>query len=162
MTGQYTQLEVDAKLAGLSTSEKFITTDEGGIGVKMINKTGAASVKGTIVEASLTTDNAFGLTGATDYMPIGAVYENGIADGEECTVIIYGIAELLLQDSTASTKGYWVNTSDTQAGRVDATVAIPAGGTITALENHMREVGHCIESKTAGTNVLAKCVMHFN
>ena len=137
-------------------------TDEGGLAVKMINKTGAASVKGTLVEASTAQDFAFGLTGATDFMPIGVVYESGVADGDPCLVVTYGIADVLLEDSTASTHGNWVKSSDSAGGRADASAAVPPGGGVAELTQHSREIGHCLESKGAGTNVLARCFIHFN
>jgi len=136
---------------------KIRFTEEGGFAILLTNKTGAASVKGTIVEADTTTDNAFKASAASSDDPIGIVYEAGVADGSECWVVIYGIAEVLLKDTTASTRGYWVMTSDA-AGRADATNAAPPG----FVASHFQEIGHCIESKTAGTDVLAKIVMHFN
>jgi len=140
---------------------KIRFTEEGGFAVLLTNKTGSASVKGDLVEASASTDNAFAQAGVSDTHPIGVVYEAGVADGSECWVVVSGIAEVLLKDTTAATRGYWVMTSDT-AGRADATLAAPPGGGISELDQHMREIGHCIESKTAGTDVLAKIVMHFN
>lgn len=143
-------------------NEKVMVTPLGGIAVKLTNKTGSASVKGSVVECSSTTDNAFELETADDLNPIGVVYDSGVADGDDCWVVVAGVAEVLLQDSTASTRGYWVRTSATTAGRADATNAAPPGGTVGALETHTKEMGHCLESKTAGTDVLAKCVLHFN
>ena len=69
---------------------------------------------------------------------------------------------MLLQDGTASTRGYWVRTSTTTAGRADATNVAPPGGTVSALEEHLKEIGHCLETKGSGTDVLAKCILHFN
>ena len=158
MTTKYLK---DGKQVYPGGNDKCKWTAEGGLAISLTNKTGAASVKGMIVDASTTTDDAFGIEGADDLNPIGVVYEAGVADGSECWVVVQGIAEVLLKDSTASTKGYWVKVSDA-AGRADATNAAPPGGTVQALEIHMQEIGHCIESKTAGTDVLAKIVMHFN
>jgi hypothetical protein len=141
-------------------------TIEGGYAIQLINDTGAASVKGTIVEAcnesGAGADNVFTIEDADDNHPIGAVYENGIPDGGLCWVVVGGIAEVLLEDSTAATRGYWVRVSTNQAGRVDITNQAPPGGTIQALETHFQEMGHCLESKGAGTDVLCKIVMHFN
>lgn len=156
------KFEVDDATGILMLSDKVGMTPEGGVAIKLVNKSGVNSVKGRMVEASTAQDNAYDLTGAEDFQPIGVEYESGVADGSECWVVIYGIAEVLLEDGTASTHGYWVKTSDTQAGRADASNAAPPGGTVTALEEHMREVGHCLEDKTSGTDVLAKIVMHFN
>lgn len=137
-------------------------TPEGGIAVPLINKTGAPSIKGTIVEADSSVDEAFSATGATEFMPIGVVYENGVVDGSECLVVVAGIVDVLLEDGTAATRGYWVKTSDTQVGRVDATLSDPPGGGLPQLDEHSREVGHCIQSAGAGIDVLASIIMHFN
>ena len=137
------------------------TTGERGMQLKLVNKTGASSVKGTIVEASTTTASAFSVVGAGGVDTIAIVYEAGIADGSSAWCWMPGsLCQVLLQDSTAATRGYWVKVSDTVAGRADATNAAPPGGTIAALEDHFSEVGQSAESKTAGTNVL--CLLHFH
>ena len=61
-------------------------TPEGGYAVKLTNKTGAASVKGSIVSLSTETDNAFALAAIDASGVVGVVYEAGIADGAECWV----------------------------------------------------------------------------
>jgi hypothetical protein len=140
---------------------KFGITAEGGFAVKLINKTGAATVRGVIVEADSTTDDAFDTASADELQNIGVVYEEGVADGSEAWVVIGGRCQVLLKDSTLSTRGNWVYTSDT-AGRADATLAAPPGGGIPELETHMQEIGHCIQSVAAGTNQLAFIILHFN
>jgi len=134
-------------------------TPEGGVATYMTNKTGAASVKGSVVSASTAVDNAFILQ-ANEYDAIGIVYEDGIADGSLCRVVFAGVAEVLFLDGVAPVRGYWVY-CDATNGRAN-NLAAPPGGTITAIDNHFKEIGHCRESKSAGTNVLAKSVVHFN
>lgn len=144
---------------------EFLThklTELGGVAIKMINKTGTGSIKGTIVHQSSTFENSFNIESANGLDPIGIVYEDGVADGQECFIVAAGVAEVLLQDSTTATKGYWVKVSDTQAGRADATNISPPGGTIAAIEDHFSEIGHCREDKIAGVDVLAKIAVHFN
>lgn len=136
-------------------------TDKGGLAVFATNKTGATSVKGTIIMASTGTDSAFMTAGADSTAAVGVVYEDGIADGSKCWVVISGIVQVLLKDNTASTRGYWVQLSDV-AGRADATVAAPPGGGVPELDNHMQEIGHAVESVSAGTNVLCTIVLHLN
>ena len=133
---------------------KIIFTDEGGLAIRLTNKTGVASVKGTLVEAN-TNNMSFELTAGNSVECFGAVYEDGIADGAECLVVVGFIAEVLLKDATASTTKNWVKTSDVP-GRADATGASPA-----AAPQHFQEVGHCIETKGADTDVLAFIMMHF-
>jgi hypothetical protein len=129
--------------------------------IQLINDTGAASVYGEIVIASTSTDYAFELTGADEAQPIGSIYEAGIADGELCWIVTHGSAQVLLENATAATRGNWVFTSNV-AGRADATLAAPPGGGIPQLDQHMQELGHCIESQGAGTDVLAEILMHLN
>lgn len=148
-------------MADLIFNDRFMITDAGGHAVRLINKTGAPSVKGTLVKAG-TVDGSFIVTAADEAMPIGVVYQTGVADGDLCWVVNYGIAEVLLEDATASTAGYWCRTSTTVAGRGTMNTASPPGGGITELDQHEREIGHCIESKAQGVNVIAKCIMHFN
>ncbi len=142
-------------------NNKVGISELGGVAVKLVNKTGAPSVKGTIVIADTTTDDAFDIAGADAVMPIGIVYDDGIADGSECWIIIYGVADVLLKDTTASTHGNWAYVSDA-AGRAEATLATPPGGGIPELDIHMGEVGHALESKGADTDVLARVSLHFN
>ena len=137
-------------------SDNVMFTAEGGLAIRLTNKTGSASVKGDLVRADTGVDNAFILTGADDDECLGAVYEAGVADGSQAWVVVAGIAEVLLKDTTEAIRGNWVETSDT-AGRADATQASPA-----AAPAHFQEIGHSIENKSSGTNVLAKIVMHFN
>ena len=127
-----------------------------GFGMKLINKTGVASVKGTLVQADTTTDFAFKVCDADGDDCIGAVYENGIADGSNCLIIMSGAVEVLLKDATASVHGNWVATHDV-AGRADATAVTPPG----AVAGHFQEIGHSIETKDADTDVLCEIIMHF-
>ena len=144
-------------------NNKVGLTELGGIAIKLTNETGAPSVKGTIVIASNVSgqDDSFEVAGADEYQPIGIVYEDGIADGSECWVVINGVAQVLLKDATTSTTGNWVRTSDV-AGRADVTLAAPPGGGIPELDQHMQEVGHSLETKSANTDVLCKVALHFN
>ena len=131
-------------------------TPEGGLALRLTNKTGAASVKGTLVEADGAVDGAFDIADADSKECCGVIYEDGIADGDECLIVISGRCQVLLKDATASTRRNWVKTSDV-AGRADATNASPA-----AAPTHFEEIGHCIESKGADTDVLAFIMLHFN
>lgn len=145
-----------------STGAPVRFTPEGGVARAFINKTGAPSVRGTLVELSDTTPNAVDIIGADEPHPIGVMELDGIPDGALCWVVYSGPAHVLIEDGTAATVGYWVRASATVAGRADATTDVPAGGTVTALNNHMREIGHCMETVGSGTDVLALVHLHFN
>jgi hypothetical protein len=140
------------------SSTKAGFTPDGGFCVRVTNRTGAASVKGTLVEADTANDNSVIVAAVDSLECFGVMYENDVADGSECWVVIGGRTPVLLEDNTSSTAGNWVETSGTTAGRADATAASPPG----AAAAHFQEIGHCIEAKTADTDVLAMCIVHFN
>lgn len=148
----------DATTGFLSVNGNVALTPEGGIAIRLINKTGAVSVKGTIVRCSTTTNNAFEVMPTVDFDSIGAVYESGIADGSLCWVVVGGIAEVLVQNGIAPARENWVGTSTTVAGRAwFGAVPVPPTDA-----RHFQEIGHCLESKVASPDQLCKIVMHFN
>ena len=125
--------------------------------MKLINKTGFASIRGTVVRADTTTDYAFTIAPIDSEEPIGIVYEDGIVDGDECWIVTHGSAHVLMKNANTATRGFWVFTSDT-AGRVIMVATPPAPFT----KVHMQECGHCIESVGAGTDVLAEIMITLN
>jgi len=141
--------------ASLSVNEKTAINSDGGLMVKLTNRTGSNTVKGTIVSADLSNEEAFYTTPIDGDMPIGIVYEAGVANGSAAWIVVSGVAEVLFKNTVAPVRGYVAFVSDT-AGRADISAAVPAALT------HWREIGHPIQTKTAGTNVLAKVVLHFN
>lgn len=152
----YVGLTATTPTTDLSVQEKSGMNAIGGFMVKLTNKTGSNSVKGTVVYVDPSVDDAFEVNPIDGDMPIGVVFEDGIADGSECWVTVSGIAEVLLVNSVATTRSYVAYSSATTAGRIDTASSVPA-----ALQ-HFREIGHTLASASAGTNVLVKCVLHFN
>jgi len=150
-------------LTGLVTGNDNIKfTDEGGLAISLLNKTGSASVKGTVLISSTSTDSAVAVAPGDSYSPMGVMYESGIADGEYCWVVVSGLVDVLIKDGTAAVHGNWVGMSDTN-GRADATsVAPPDGGLLEGLIEHMKEIGKSMQSKSSGTDVLCRCNLHFN
>lgn len=140
-----------SKLGGSSNG----FTGEGGIYETFINNTGVSSVKGTIVIASTSVDNAVDIAPASSQMPIGVIYENGIANGSPVKVVVYGKAQVLLKNTEAAVRGYWCGVSDV-SGRMYQVSTAPS------TTEHNREIGHSLESKTSGTNVLSTVQIHFN
>lgn len=135
------------------------TTGESGIQKLFVNKTGANSVKGSVVSMSTTTTRGVRLTPANADNAVGIIAESGIADGSNVWVWATGaIAQVLLENSTAATVGYWAKVSDSVAGRADMTISDPPG----AVLDHWSEIGHCGQTVTAGTDQLALCELHFN
>lgn len=169
----YSDGDVDGPLLGVNATASDMVlafpggrsgiTVEGGFAVRMLNQTGGASVKGTVVEPQSGAVENRGVKAITADDPdlVGVIYESGIADGSLMWVVVSGMAQILLQDSTAGTRGYWSRASASQAGRVNSTSAVPPGGGVTELDIHVREVGHCAETVDAGTNVLCWHHVHF-
>ena len=133
------------------TGPKTAVSPIGGLLTRLINKTGANSVKGTVVELDDGVDFAFDIAPVDAIDAFGIVYEDGIADGDECWVVTYGAADILIEDGTASTRDNFVKVGDTTPGRALMDTATPASQAI-----HFRELGHCMESQGAGADVLAR------
>lgn len=144
------------------TAPPAVLTQEGGLATWLVNKSGAPSVRGTMVTAGGgVTRGAVPVTAGIPN-PIGAVYDAGVPDGALMRVVVAGVAEVLMQDGQAPVVGYWVGTSATVNGRAYVQPAPPGGGLPSEIAAHNGEIGHCLESKGAGTDVLALCVLHFN
>ncbi len=136
---------------------KIAFSELGGLMIKLTNKTGSATVKGSVICPSDAYDNSFKLQ-ADEFDAIGVVYESGIADGQEAWIVISGIAEVLFKDGVAAVREYVALSADTD-GRA-TNIAVPSSNPVVA--EHFKEIGHTLESKNAGTNVLVKCILHFN
>lgn len=134
---------------------KHWLTPEGGIAIRMTNATAGLTVHGQIVQADTASDNSFKTAVANSDMPIGVVYNSGVDVGGEAWVVVAGIAEVLMKNTVAPVHGYVAYASST-AGRADCAGSIPAS------TEHWREIGHILESKAGGTDVLAKMILHFN
>lgn len=138
----------------------MIITPVGGLAIKMINKTGAASVKGDVVHASSTTNNGVSLIVKDIPDPFGVIWSDGVPDGGYIYVVIAGIAEVNFIGDT--TRGYLARgflTAD--AGYISGKAlaeAVPSSPF--ATDKHFYEIGHVIESRTGAG--LAKIIMHFN
>jgi hypothetical protein len=132
-------------------------TGERGHLVKMVNGTGSASVKGSVVACSTTNDKQFVLE-ANEFDAFGVVAESGIANGSECWLWVAGsTAQVLWKDGESSTRGYLALCADTDGRALN--VAVPNSNPVVA--EHFKEIGHPQESKTAGTDVLVLCTLHF-
>ena len=141
-------------------NKKIRFTNEGGLAVRLTNKTGAVSVKGTLVDAHTTINNAFKLVPVNEPDCIGAVYDSGVADGSECWVVVSGIADVMFVGNT--TAGHFARvtvTADTgdQAGYA-ISEAVPTSPF--ATDKHFQEIGHVLEARTGSG--LAKVILHFN
>lgn len=147
-----------------SVGEKAGISPLGGFMIKLTNKTGSNTIAGQLVQTDTATDDAFILSSVDETENIGVVLDSGIGDGNEAWIVISGIADIAMKDDTAATRGNWVKASS-EAGYADSINANPPGGGIPELDEHMREIGNCIENVVAGgggAHILARCVLHFN
>ena len=146
-------------------NEKIKLTSIGGYAIKLTNTTGANTVAGQVVRADTATNDAVILTGADEFESFGVFLDSDVADDAEAWVVVFGVADIAMEDNTTATRGNWVRTSITEAGYADATIATPPGAGIPEIDQHLHEIGHCIETVNAtgeGTHILARCVIHFN
>lgn len=133
-------------------------TPEGGFAIRLINGTGSVSVKGSLVACSPVDDDAFVLQN-NEYDSIGAVYESGVANGQPCWVVVSGIAEVLLENGRSVVNGDLAIAAVTDGRAIG--IANPGNG-LPATNTHFKEIGHFIQARPSGTDVLARIVMHFN
>jgi len=150
----------NAGTAWNTKSENLMFTQEGGLAIRMINKTGAASIKGSVVELEGTTDKGVELSGIGSPDPIGIIYDSGIADGDFVWVVVSGFAEVLY--STAVTRGTFARVPDSgdTSGTAGQAIAEPLPSPPFASDKHFQEIGHPAES--IGSPGLALTVLHFN
>lgn len=145
---------------GDATFNGFMFTADGGIARKMVNKTGAASVKGTVVETGATVANSFALVGVGDPDPVGVVYEDGVADGSECYVVFTGAAKVFYVGATSLhdfARVCVAGDTDDEAGKA---ISEAAPVSPFATDKHFQEIGHVIEA--IGSAGLALTMIHFN
>ena len=147
---------------GLSTVKSRLTP-EGGVAVKMTNKTGGASVKGEVVTvySSTSIDKAVSKIVVDIPAPIGAFYESGVADGSEVWVVISGIADVYFVGNT--TRGHLARgflTADGGSYVLGQALSEAVPSSPFASDKHFYEIGHVLESRTGAG--LSKCVLHFN
>ena len=150
----------DLRLIGLENTaigQNSVTGERGHL-VRMINGTGATSVKGNLVSASTTTDNQFVLE-ANEFDAFGVVAQSGIANGQECWIWVNGsTCEVLWENGQSSTRGYLAICAPTDGRALN--VAVPS--TNPAVGEHFKEIGHVLQSKASGANVMVLCQIHFN
>ena len=134
-------------------------TNERGYLVKLVNRTGASSVKGTLVSASTTADREV-IKQTNEYDTLGVIQEAGVAEGSEMWVWMIGsICQVLMKDTVSAVRGDNLVAADTDGRAND--VANPGGG-LPGTDTHFKECGHFMESKSSGTDVLALAMLHFN
>jgi hypothetical protein len=135
------------------------STHERGLLLKITNRTGGNSVKGTLCSANPSADREV-IKQANEYDAFCVVQEAGIAEGSEMWVWVTGsICQVLFKNGVSPTRGDVAICADTD-GRANQ-FANPGSG-LPAIETHFKEIGHILESKASGTDVLALVTLHFN
>jgi hypothetical protein len=123
--------------------------------IKLINRTGNVTKKGSVVESSPDYDTSFRLC-SNELNSFGVVAEDGIADGESVWIWVSGsTCKVLLKDSTSATRGHVALAADTDGRFIS--VAAPVNDAA-----HWKQIGYVLESKNAGTDVLVLCNLIFN
>ena len=141
-----------------------MVTEDGGIAVSLINKTGATSVKGALAQVDDAVDSAFDLVPVDNPDCFGIVYGddagNQVADGVACWIVIAGLAYVLFESAT--TRKHFARMGVAADGNDQAGYAMSEAYPTApfATDKHFAEVGHVLE--TIGGAGLALCVLHFN
>jgi hypothetical protein len=135
-------------------------TPEGGFFVYLINDTGSASVKGTVVEPSSSVNNGCSKVVVDIPDAIGVIYDDGVPNGQPVRVVISGIADVYYIGNT--TRKHLARTFiGADAGYVSGQALSEAVPTAPfASDKHFCEIGHLLESRTGAG--LAKTILHFN
>jgi hypothetical protein len=135
------------------------STNERGLLVKIENRTGQTSVKGKLISASTSGDNA-AILQANEYDTFGVIQEAGITEGNEMFVWVNGsICQVMFKDGVKATRGEICIAADTD-GRADR--IINPGGGLPGVDTHFKECGHILQTVEAGTDILALVTIHFN
>ena len=141
--------------------EKFKITAEGGYAVKLINATGAVTIKGEVVKTGAAVENSVIKIVKDIPNPIGVFYESGTPDGEEAWVVISGIGQIYFVGST--TRGQFARgffTADGASYVAGQALAEAFLVSPFAADKHFYELGHILESRTGAG--IAKCILNFN
>jgi hypothetical protein len=144
----------------LHPNGKVGLTGDGGLAIKLTNKTNVTSQVGWGVFSSTSSDGGYELRapGSTDiHDTIGFVHES-VAANQSGWVVVSGIANVMVIGACKT--GDWFAHS-AQPGRVTASVD-PSGLGALDVATHFNEIGHCLSTLPSGSNLLAKACIHFN
>jgi len=131
------------------------TTGERGAQLKV--QVSEAVVKGELLHPSPTVDLKYSKQ-TVEYDVTCVAYEAGDADDWIWAWTTGASCQMLYKDSTAATRAF-VAIADAVDGRASDIDIATIGGN-PSIDTHFKEVGHVMENKTAGTNVLV--MVHFH
>lgn len=135
------------------------TTPEGGMAYWMVNKTGAASVKGNLIEPSTAVDEGVQILSIDEPDPIGIIYDAGVADGGMIRVVFSGKAEVLFSN-TPIRHNFARNPIAADGGTNGQAISEALPSPPFSTDKHFLEIGHILETK--GAPGLALVNLHFN
>ena len=139
-------------------NNNFKFTLEGGLAVRMINKTGVNSIKGYIVRLH-SNDNSVEHIPINNPDPMGIIYNAGVPDGGLIWVVISGKADVYYGGNvTAGTFSRACVTADSISAGQAISEALPTPPF--ATDKHFQEIGHPMESRVGAG--LALTNLHFN
>lgn len=148
---------------GTVTAPQVKLTPEGGVAQKYKNKTGGASVKGTVVNIynASAIDNAVSKIVVDVPDAIGVIYDDGVQDGDDVWVVTSGKAHVLFVGNT--TRKHLARTFISADGGsyisgYALSEAFPSSPF--ATDKHFCEIGHVCESRVGAG--LALVNLHFN
>lgn len=136
-------------------------TADGGMAIQLVNKTGGASIKGTVGHPYHATavDLAFDLIPDDEPDNIGIVYETGVADGDLCWIVVKGLAKIYFEGAVA--RGQFVRSQvAADGGTVGYAVSEATPTAPFTTDKHFQELGHILE--TTGGAGLSTCLLHAN
>ena len=136
--------------AGVGNSY-FKITPEGGFAVRLTNKSGAATVKGTIVSIKAGGDGEFELTPVNATHCLGVVETDAVVDGGSAFVTVAGIAPVLMKNN--STAGHICRIPLTDDDDEAAGYAMDAAQSSSAS---VYKIGDVLETKNANTLCLVR------
>lgn len=139
-----------AKNGGDVIGAKIRLTSIGGYAIKLTNETGAVSVAGETVIASVGTADAVDASGMSELQCIGVFLDDSVAEHAEAWVVVSGIA-----DVKADGVGWALGDRIVASGTARRGVA----NNNPAVAVHFQEIGHAVEA--AGANASGRVVLHF-
>lgn len=147
-------------MMGVWKGAKIKNTRDGGTAVRLLNKTGAASIKGYALKTSSTTNDAVDYAAVNEPDCIGVFLDDGVPDGELAWVVVSGRAYVYYIGST--TLNYLARTfltgeSGAAAGKAMSELKPTPSF---ATDKHFCEIGHVLEARTGAG--LALTALHFN
>lgn len=135
-------------------------TPEGGVAVWMINKTGAPSWKGAVVDTHGSVANAVRLVPVDVPDAMGIIYDDGVADGDLVRVVFAGAAEVFYVGSVSLRYFARITTAADTGDEAGKAIAEPFPTAPFSTDKHFMEIGHTRESRVGAG--LALTMLHFN